>query len=84
MRRIETAESLGSEDPDEVCKAFVEQDGLQCGFCTPGFVMAVRAFLNEHPNATEEQIRGGLSGNLCRCGSHANIIKAALAVAKGG
>jgi xanthine dehydrogenase YagT iron-sulfur-binding subunit len=83
-KKVQTAESLGGDSPDAVVKAFIEQDALQCGFCTPGFVMAVRAFLNDHPNATEAQIREGLNGNICRCGTYANIIKAAIAVAKGG
>lgn len=83
-KKIQTIESLGGSNPDPVVKAFVEHDAEQCGFCTPGFVMAVRAFLNQHPNATEDQIRAGLNGNLCRCGTYANIIQAAIAVAKGG
>jgi xanthine dehydrogenase YagT iron-sulfur-binding subunit len=83
-KKIETIESLGGAQPDPVIKAFVENDAQQCGFCTPGFVMAVRAFLNKNPQATEEQIRAGLNGNICRCGTYANIIPAAIAVAKGG
>jgi len=83
-KKIQTVESLGGEKPDAVCQAFVQHDAMQCGFCTPGFVMAVRAFLNKNPNATETQIREGLNGNLCRCGTYANVIQAATAVAKGG
>lgn len=83
-KKIQTVESLGGAQPDAVVKAFVDNDAQQCGFCTPGFVMAVRAFLNKNPKATEEQIRAGLNGNLCRCGTYANIIPAAIAVAKGG
>jgi xanthine dehydrogenase YagT iron-sulfur-binding subunit len=83
-KKIQTAESLGGANPDAVVKAFVEHDAQQCGFCTPGFVMAVRAFLNKNPQATEDQIRAGLNGNLCRCGTYANIVQAAIAVAKGG
>lgn len=83
-KKIQTVESLGGDNPDAVVKAFVEHDAQQCGFCTPGFVMAVRAFLNKTPQATEEQIRAGLNGNICRCGTYANIIQAAIAVAKGG
>lgn len=79
-KEITTCESL-REDP--VTKAFVEYDAQQCGFCTPGFVVAVRAFLNQHPNATEEQIRTGLNGNICRCGTYANILQAVIAVVKG-
>ena len=82
-KKIQTVESLGGDSPDPVVKSFVAHDAQQCGFCTPGFVMAVRAFLNKHPRATEEQIRNGLNGNICRCGTYANIIQAAIAVAKG-
>ncbi len=77
------AEGIGAK-PDPVVSAFVHNDGMQCGFCTPGFVVAVRAFLNANPKATEEEIRQGLNGNLCRCGTYANVIQAALEVVKGG
>jgi xanthine dehydrogenase YagT iron-sulfur-binding subunit len=80
-KKIQTVESLAG---DAVPKAFVECDAQQCGFCTPGFVVAVRAFLNRKPQATEEEIRAGLNGNLCRCGTYANIVHAALMVVKGG
>jgi xanthine dehydrogenase YagT iron-sulfur-binding subunit len=83
-KQIETIESLGGDAPDAVVEAFIEHDALQCGFCTPGFVVAVRHFLAQHPNATEAEIRAGLNGNICRCGTYANIIQAAIAVAKGG
>jgi aerobic-type carbon monoxide dehydrogenase small subunit (CoxS/CutS family) len=80
-KKITTVEGLAG---DAVPKAFVECDAQQCGFCTPGFVVGVRAFLNANPKATEEQIRKGLNGNLCRCGTYANVIQAALKVVKGG
>jgi xanthine dehydrogenase YagT iron-sulfur-binding subunit len=70
--------------PDPVPKAFAEYDASQCGFCTPGFVVAVRAFLDKNPDATEAEIRQGLNGNLCRCGTYANIVQAAVALVKGG
>jgi aerobic-type carbon monoxide dehydrogenase small subunit (CoxS/CutS family) len=57
---------------------------MQCGFCTPGFVVAVRAFLDKNPAASKDEIRAGLNGNLCRCGTYANVIEAALDVVKGG
>ena len=81
-KNIETVESLGGEDTDAVPRAFVKHDAQQCGFCTPGFVVAVRALLNKNPDATESQIRQGLNGNICRCGTYKYIIIAALYVVK--
>lgn len=83
-KKIRTVESLGGDNPDAVCKAFVQHDAEQCGFCTPGFVVAVRAFLDKNPKASEAEIRAGLNGNICRCGTYANIIQAAISVVKGG
>jgi len=83
-KKVQTVESLGGKDPDPVCQAFVKHDAEQCGFCTPGFVIAVRAFLNKNPKASEDEIRAGLNSNICRCGTYANIIQAAIAVVKGG
>ena len=80
---IQTAESLAGSRLDPVAAAFVHHDASQCGFCTPGFVMAVKAFLAKNPKATEADIRAGLNGNLCRCGTYANIIPAVLDVVKG-
>lgn len=82
-KSIETVESLGGDKLDAVPAAFVNHDASQCGFCTPGFVMAVKAFLKKNPRATEAEIRVGLNGNLCRCGTYANIIPAVLDVVKG-
>ncbi len=82
-KKIRTVESLGGDKPDPVPLAFVEHDAQQCGFCTPGFVVAVRAFLDKYPKASEDEIRKGLNGNVCRCGTYANIIQAAIAVVKG-
>ncbi len=61
--------------------AFQEYHGLQCGYCTPGMIMAAVGFLNENPNPTEDEIRSGLEGNLCRCTGYHNIVKAVSAVA---
>jgi aerobic-type carbon monoxide dehydrogenase small subunit (CoxS/CutS family) len=63
-------------------KAFVEHDALQCGYCTPGMVMSVKALLDGNPHPTEEDVRRAIDGNLCRCGSYPNIIKATLAAAQ--
>jgi aerobic-type carbon monoxide dehydrogenase small subunit (CoxS/CutS family) len=79
-KSILTVESL-ADDP--VPAAFVKHDASQCGFCTPGFVMAVKAFVTKNPSATEADIREGLNGNLCRCGTYAEIIPAVLDVVKG-
>ena len=61
-----------------------DHDALQCGFCTPGFTVATYAFVRDHPNATLEDVRNGLGGNLCRCGTYAGITEAALELAKKG
>ncbi|MGA1566678.1 MAG: (2Fe-2S)-binding protein [Ilumatobacteraceae bacterium] len=64
-------------------QAFMENHGLQCGYCTPGMVMAATSLLNENPNPTEEEVRIGLEGNLCRCTGYHNIVQSVLACAKG-
>ena len=63
-------------------QAFQENHGLQCGFCTPGMVMAISSFLAENPDPTEAEVRIGLEGNLCRCTGYHNIVKSALAAAR--
>ncbi|CAB4656527.1 MAG: 2Fe-2S iron-sulfur cluster binding domain-containing protein [Actinobacteria bacterium] len=63
-------------------QAFMENHGLQCGYCTPGMVMAAVGLLNENPNPTEDEVRLGLEGNLCRCTGYHNIVKSVLAAAK--
>lgn len=63
-------------------KAFMEQHGLQCGFCTPGMIVRAYRFLQENPDPTEDEIRHGMSGNLCRCTGYQNIIKAVQQAAK--
>jgi carbon-monoxide dehydrogenase small subunit len=64
-------------------KAFMENHGLQCGYCTPGMVMAATSLLKENPSPTEEEVRIGLEGNLCRCTGYHNIVKSVLAAAAG-
>jgi xanthine dehydrogenase YagT iron-sulfur-binding subunit len=77
-RKITTVEGLmKGEELGPVQQAFLEHDGLQCGYCTPGQVMAVEGLLRANPNPTPEEIRHGLSGNLCRCGAYAHIFRAA-------
>lgn len=68
--------------PHPVVAAFVDNDAQQCGYCTPGFVVAAKAFLDTHPNPTYEQVKDGLGGNLCRCGTYVGIRKAVLEAAK--
>lgn len=84
-KKIRTVESLRQGDSvDPVISGFVKHDGMQCGYCTPGFVVATRAFLDAHPNASLEEIRQGLGGNICRCGTYDGITQCALELAKGG
>lgn len=64
-------------------EAFRQNHGLQCGYCTPGMVMAATSLLKENPNPTEEEVRIGLEGNLCRCTGYHNIVKSVLACAAG-
>lgn len=82
---IRTVESLARADNlHPVQRTFVNNDASQCGFCTPGFVVACSAFLDEHPSPTPEDIRRGLSGNFCRCGTYDGIKKAMVEAQRGG
>ena len=73
-KNITTVESLMQGDQlHPIQQAFVDNDASQCGFCTPGFVMATKAFLDKHPDPSPEDIRRGLSGNVCRCGTYHGI-----------
>ncbi|MEP7270024.1 MAG: (2Fe-2S)-binding protein [Acidobacteriota bacterium] len=87
--RITTVEGLEQDGKlHPVQQAFVDNDAQQCGFCTPGFVVACKAFLDKNPRPTPEQVERGLGGNLCRCGTYigirAAVAQAAEAQAKGG
>ena len=74
---ILTIEGLGDEArPDELQRAFVDEGAVHCGFCTPGMILSVVDLLRRHPEPTEEQIRVGLSGNLCRCTGYEGIFRA--------
>jgi len=78
-RDIRTIEGAGSKDTlDAIQQAFVEEQGFQCGACTPGFIMAAKAFLSENPTPTEDQASQAMSGNICRCGAHPYIVRAVL------
>lgn len=84
---LATVEGLapGPDQLHPLQEAFREAHGLQCGFCTPGFLMTLTPWLQENPNPTEDQIREALGGNLCRCTGYQNIVKAVkLAAGKGG
>ena len=84
-QQVITAEGLGSAGAlHPVQAAFRQEHGLQCGFCTPGMVMAATALLTENPHPTEAQVREGLEGNLCRCTGYHNIIRAVLSAAQAG
>ena len=63
-------------------EAFIEHDALQCGYCTPGMIMSLKALLDQKPHPTEDEIRRAIDGNLCRCGCYPNIISAALAASR--
>jgi len=65
-------------------EAFLEHDGMQCGFCTSGQIMSVKALLDKNPRPTQEEIKEGLSGNICRCSAYPKILKSALAAAQRG
>ena len=82
-RNVTTIEGLSQGDElHPVQQAFHEQHALQCGYCTPGFVMATVSLLEENPSMTEEEIRQGLEGNLCRCTGYHNIVRAVEAAAR--
>ncbi len=80
---IQTVEGLAAGDTlNPLQEAFREHHGLQCGFCTPGFLMTLTCFLRDCPNPTEQQIREAISGNLCRCTGYKNIVEATRAAAQ--
>ena len=79
-REIRTIESLSANDP--VPRNFVKHDAQQCGFCTPGFVMACQSFLENNPSPSQADVEAGLSGNICRCGTYVGVRMAALDAAK--
>ena len=74
--------AMSGDKPHPVVQAFVNNDAQQCGYCTPGFVVASKAFLDRNPNPTYDQVKDGLGGNLCRCGTYVGIRKAVLEAAK--
>ena len=82
-RRVDTIEGLaegGKLHP--IQEAYLDEGAVQCGFCTPGFIMATKALLDENPKPTEQEIREYLNGNICRCTGYVNIVKAVQAASK--
>lgn len=82
-REIETIEGLSTEDelhPIQI--SFIEHDALQCGFCTPGQILSVKALLDSNPNPTSADVERAVAGNLCRCGAYPKIVEAALDAAR--
>lgn len=73
---VQTVESLQQEDPVGIAEAFLKNASVQCGFCTPGFVMSTKALLDNNPSPSREQICEAISGNLCRCTGYHNIVHA--------
>jgi aerobic carbon-monoxide dehydrogenase small subunit len=81
-REVTTIEALASNgDLHPLQRAFHEEHGLQCGYCTPGMIMAALSLIEEHGSLTEEEVRKGLEGNLCRCTGYQNIVEAILRAA---
>ena len=81
---VSTVESLGSSDAlNSLQQAFLENDGGQCGFCTPGFVMSATALLNSNPNPSDNEIRHALAGNICRCNAYGRILESVRSAARG-
>jgi xanthine dehydrogenase YagT iron-sulfur-binding subunit len=80
-RAIETLESFGTEE-GSVPDCFRDNDALMCGYCTPGFVTAVKAAIDKNPNATTEELKKAVDGNICRCGTYVGVLNAAIAAAK--
>ncbi len=78
-KEITTIEGLADGDNlHPIQQAFVEEQGFQCGFCTPGLIISAKAFLAENPNPTADEVAVGMSGNICRCGAYPYIVKAVL------
>jgi aerobic carbon-monoxide dehydrogenase small subunit len=82
-RRVVTIEGLGTRDQlHPIQEAFIEEQGFQCGFCTPGFIISTLAFLAENPNPTEEEASVAMSGSICRCGAYPYIVRSVMRAAE--
>jgi aerobic-type carbon monoxide dehydrogenase small subunit (CoxS/CutS family) len=82
-KRVDTIEGVADGDKlDPVQEAYIEEGAIQCGFCTPGFIMTTKALLKEHPDPSEDEIREYLKGNYCRCTGYVNIVRAVQSASK--
>ena len=82
-RNVTTLEGLGTpERPDKLQAAFIAEQAAQCGYCTNGMIIGAKSLLNQTPNPTSEQVKQGMAGNLCRCGTYTRILSAVLRAAK--
>ncbi|UCE34216.1 MAG: (2Fe-2S)-binding protein [Deltaproteobacteria bacterium] len=82
-KEVLTIEGLGGKgNLHPLQEAFIEHDALQCGYCTPGMILSVKALLDRNPHPTEDDVRNTIDGNLCRCGSYPNIIEATIAASE--
>jgi len=83
-KEVKTVEGQGhGNKPNDIQQAYLDEAAVQCGYCTPGFLMSTEALLEDNPNPTEAEIRLGLSGNLCRCTGYTNIVRAVQKAASG-
>ena len=82
-KKVQTIEGVAQgDDLDPIQEEFVQKGAIQCGFCTPGMILATKAFLAKNPNPTEEEVRTALSGNLCRCTGYVRIVEAVMTSAE--
>lgn len=81
-KEITTIEGLGGKDLHPLQQAFIDAGAVQCGYCTPGMILSAKAILDKNPNASEKEIREGISGNLCRCTGYEKIVAAIRLVQK--
>lgn len=81
-RKITTIEGLAQKDLHSIQQAFIDEGAVQCGFCTPGMILASKSLLDAHPSPTQEEVVGALDGNLCRCTGYVRIVNAVLSAAR--
>ena len=82
-KKIVTIEGVAQDgEPHPLQKAFVQKGAIQCGFCTPGMILTAKAFLDENPNPSEEEVKQAISGNICRCTGYVKIVEAILSVTR--